>query len=235
MKYFLRLAMIMETIHAWDQSLLRLINSRWSTSFFDWLMPRISHFWGVNIPLTIAGILLIVFGRFRERLLVVMALLLLLVGDVGIMQGIKNTALRQRPWHALEDIRHVGVDGVEMSQPQPDERAGSMPSAHTGNSTALAWLIQSLYWPWGSLMWVWVVLVSYSRVYTGNHYPSDVLAGFLVATIYTKILMRLSERVWAVAGPRWFARLYEAHPVLFPASASRKKRSEDATARPPPC
>jgi undecaprenyl-diphosphatase len=72
-------------------------------------------------------------------------------------------------------------------------------SSHAANSFGLAmilWLIFKDKHPAFRWVFVWAVLVSYSRIYVGVHYPLDILAGALVgiiaATMSYKIYLRLT-------------------------------------------
>lgn len=81
-------------------------------------------------------------------------------------------------------------------------RGGSFgfPSAHAANTMALAvFLIRTFGRRYlTALLLGWSLLVAYSRVYLGVHYPGDILAGFLIGSAYAVAFSR---------GAEWLARL----------------------------
>jgi membrane-associated phospholipid phosphatase len=47
-------------------------------------------------------------------------------------------------------------------------------------------------WPWGLVFLFLALLIGYSRVYVGVHYPTDVAAGFLVGVVAAALILALA-------------------------------------------
>jgi len=77
-------------------------------------------------------------------------------------------------------------------------------SSHAANSFALVvflWIIlPKRYWVANVLLLVWAILVSYSRMYLGAHYPSDVLAGATLGSL----LAWLTATLYRLGAARWW-------------------------------
>lgn len=71
-----------------------------------------------------------------------------------------------------------------------------MPSAHASNCFAVA-LVLFVFYRW--TVWFTLpigVLVAFSRVYNGVHYPSDVLAGAILGAGTAAVIVWVADRVW---------------------------------------
>lgn len=72
-------------------------------------------------------------------------------------------------------------------------------SSHASNTFVLASFLSSLlgrYYrrlPW--LFYAWALLVSYSRIYLGVHFPADILVGIFFGIIIGNIIARLVKKV----------------------------------------
>lgn len=68
-------------------------------------------------------------------------------------------------------------------------------SAHAASSTALAifigLLLKRFYKYIFGFMLIWALVVSYSRIYVGVHYPGDVLTGIVIGTLIGVIFYQL--------------------------------------------
>ncbi len=91
----------------------------------------------------------------------------------------------------------------------PETGSNSFPSGHTAFAVALAFALYFLVrgTRWGVITaWagaVLAVVVAWSRIYIGVHYPSDVVASFLATSAAVIVLAGL----WNRYSPRVFARL----------------------------
>jgi undecaprenyl-diphosphatase len=223
-----------QSLQALDVELFRFVNERLANPFFDVVMPFASG----NVffvPLVIAtGILLVWKGRVRGLVCVLMLALVLPVGDGLIYRTIKHAVGRPRPFLTLTAVRRPGRNNEGMarpppSTPQPNGKpapgSGSMPSAHAANWFAATMIAFIYYRRSLRFMLPLALLVSFSRIYNGVHYPSDVLAGAALGAGYAAAAVWVLAALWVRAGRRWFpvqwARLPSLlDPTLQPAPGS---------------
>jgi undecaprenyl-diphosphatase len=136
------------------------------------LLSALGYQWGV-IPVDVAMVLaLAVRRRAREGLFAGLAL----GGSALLNLATKQLFARERPslWESIAP-----------------EGTYSFPSGHAMGSMTLAWVCVLLAWrtPWRvpvtAIATGFTVLVGLSRVYLGVHYPSDILAGWTAASVWT--------------------------------------------------
>jgi membrane-associated phospholipid phosphatase len=182
-----------------DIGLFHFINRSLSNPFFDWLMPILSG--GNNamrwfVPLAIAVVIaMLCFGKTRARLCALMIFLVIAIGDPLIVNTVKHAVARPRPCITLfpDVIERLGCT-----------ETGSMPSAHAANWFAMTMVAFLFYRKSIWLMLPMALAVSFSRVYNGVHYPSDVLAGAILGAGYAVAFTVALETTWQFVGKKWF-------------------------------
>ena len=78
------------------------------------------------------------------------------------------------------DRPFVQLHGCQISI-QPSDKF-SMPSGHTAAAFLMAGLISHFYPEYAVLSYSWAMLIGFSRVILGVHYPSDILAGAVLGS-----------------------------------------------------
>lgn len=180
-----------------DTALLLFLNGL-GAPWLDTPMFMISQkfFW---LPLYLLLLALIVI-RYRMRALIVMLFVLVLITlSDQITDHLKPLIMRPRPGHNpdITDLLHY-VNG----------KKGSMfgfVSAHAANSTALAVFMLLLLkdrFKWVvPVMVSYAILVSYSRIYLGVHYPGDVIGGMILGTFLAFLMRWVWQKVYVRISP----------------------------------
>jgi undecaprenyl-diphosphatase len=186
---------MLHEIQAIDTQLFLVLNgwqAPWADALMYWATQR--NTW---IPLYV--LLIGWLGwQYQKRAVGMVATLLLtiLLADQATSAILKPLVARLRPCYVtyLQGKVHLVVESCGGQY--------GFASSHAANSFGLAlalWLMVGKRFGWvGWFFFPWAVLVSYSRIYVGVHYPLDVVAGALVGSgaawaavwLKTKIAMK---------------------------------------------
>jgi membrane-associated phospholipid phosphatase len=214
----------MQWFQTLDVSLFRFINGKLANPVFDVLMPFASGNVFFYPLLALLSVTLIWKGRTRGLVCVLLLALLLPLGDSWICRTIKRAVGRPRPFVTLTEVHRPGVPASHSPsapppaiQPKKDSApaTGSMPSSHAANWFA-ATLIAFVYYR--RTLWFMLpaaILVSFSRIYNGVHYPSDVLAGAILGAGYAAASIWCLQAIWDWAGRKWFPLWWQKIPSLI--------------------
>jgi undecaprenyl-diphosphatase len=150
-----------------DGSLFLWINTSIRHPILDrlmWAASRGVHHGEVWILAVLLGMIIDPPARRRALLDVLLALAL---ATLTVNFGLKRIARRPRPFLSLEKAMVTGRRPSDWS----------FPSGHTAAAFAGAWLLSSHYPALSPLFYAYAILVGWSRIYIGVHYPSDVVIG----------------------------------------------------------
>lgn len=162
----------MEQILEWDGALLLWIQEHIRTEWLSPIMKFITHLGDSGfIWIVIALVLLLYKGTRREGLLCACSLILVVLIDNVIL---KNAIARTRPYEVIDGLQRIIEAQADFS----------FPSGHTGASFAAAVVIfMRLPKRYGIPALVIAVLIGFSRLYVGVHYPTDVIVAALIGTV----------------------------------------------------
>jgi undecaprenyl-diphosphatase len=76
----------------------------------------------------------------------------------------------------------------------PATTTHSFPSGHTATSFACAAVLASLAPRFRVPLFVLAALIAFSRLYNGDHFPLDVLAGAVLGLLVAAVVLRVSRR-----------------------------------------
>lgn len=185
----------MKPLQALDARLFLLVNHTPHTSFSNMFMKSITNFmnggWGWVVLLLAASTL----DRKRGIQALHQVVPPLWFATMSVEFPIKHYFRRRRPF----------IDVVQAIAVGRKPGSFSFPSGHSAAAFAGAWLMRRHYPELTPLWYSLAVLVGFSRMYLGVHYPGDVLSGALSGTVIAE-------------ATRWFIdqadETHETHPAI---------------------
>lgn len=103
---------------------------------------------------------------------------------------------RERPYVSLKDIFYYSKGEFTLiKDPLTNKHTLSFPSCHASN-VGFASFFLSLFAPKLRLpLMVFALLVGYSRIYLGHHYPLDILGGYVWGIFNASVWLYICKRV----------------------------------------
>lgn len=186
---------ILSFLNELDQSIFFFLNGFYN-DFWDFVMMMLTRkeIW---LPLYISLIFLCIKKyRFKSILILIFIILSVVISDQSSF-WIKELTQRLRPIHdpMIADSVHNFF-----------KKGGSYGffSSHASNVFAVAFLTSKLFnnKTFSITIFFWAIIVSYTRIYLGVHYPFDILTGVvwgcLIGYLIYKLLQTIERKlIWA--------------------------------------
>jgi undecaprenyl-diphosphatase len=156
-----------------DIALFRFVNGSLQNSVLDFVMPLITNLnrhTSVLIAVGLLLILLFVKGGRNGKYAVIVLIFGILFSDQLNSSVAKFILARPRPCHTLAYVHLLVGCGSGYS----------FPSSHAVNTFCGAVILAFFFPKAGKWLYTFAVIVAFSRVYVGVHYPSDVVGGAVI-------------------------------------------------------
>lgn len=225
-----------------DQHLEILINRAWTAPWADRGLAFLSDFGAWKIWLILIVVTALVLGNFRLRMAILAAGLAVGLSDGIGVNLLKHAVARPRPSQVEPGVRIVALGtspcgfpriaglfaepevtyphGMEMpavpGQLSAEGATGrSFPSGHAANNMAVA-IVFILFFGWrGACYLPLALIIGYARIYTGAHWPADVITGFLLGLLGAILSVNLLEILWRRFARRLLPGPAFSHPSLL--------------------
>ena len=170
---------------AWEHALLEAVHRRALPTIADQILLILPWF-GTNITLLPLSVIASVWLIRRRRRWLAIHLIVLQVGTLTLSAVLKGFYDRPRP---------------SLWEQRGQFAWASYPSGHAIASVAVLFTIAIMIWRARGWRWpfavagVMLAVTSYSRLYLGVHWPSDVIAGLLMGVVWLATTLMAFRKV----------------------------------------
>lgn len=180
----------MDIIQSFDIAIFKWIHFYLKNGVFDILLPifRNKLTW---IPLYVYFIFhLYKFDKNNYLKLILTTIVFVSLSDILCAKVLKVYIERLRPCHLL-------INETWFSDFKLCSSTFSFPSCHALNHTVIAGFLFPYFKKMGKyFLSIWVLLIGYSQIYVGVHFPIDILGGIMIGTLISIIFRKLIRKLF---------------------------------------
>jgi undecaprenyl-diphosphatase len=172
-----------------DYTIAYWINHLGAGTFVDGLSALISSYTFFIGVFVLLAVIILAKDRKKGKIVIVALLIALALHFIitdGIFKGLIGNELyfRERPYIAHpNEIIPIGELSTDAS----------FPSGHVAATLAMLTVLVYYYKKYWPAALIFALLMEFSRIHNGMHYPSDVLAGALFGIAYGKIAICVTK------------------------------------------
>lgn len=183
-----------QLLDQWDKKLFIILNSRFTNSVFDLLLPyfRDSVFWA-PLYLFILAFITLNYGK-KGWWWSIAFLCTVAITDMVSSRVFKEVFERLRPCQDPYFSENVRLLIKYCSG------SFSFTSSHAANHFGIATFVTFTFYPtfgrWLLLSYLWAFFIAYAQVYVGVHYPLDVIGGAVIGLLAGLLTSKIFISKW---------------------------------------
>lgn len=179
-----------------DIQLFYLIN-HFKFPFLDFILPLFSNCLFINVFYILASLFLLTKYNLKKYLIILFFMIIgFLLVDFSCARILKPAFKRERPFVSIENVYNYSGNKFEhLKKPIEKKASFSFPSCHASNSSFSSFYLSFFYPGLALILYPFFILVGWSRIYLGVHFPLDVLGGWILGFTFALVFYKICKLI----------------------------------------